>query len=61
MTKQAEIIINAEQLELILATLAVQHKSEAEYQEAGNKAMQYFCEGQANGIEFVLDTLGIEY
>jgi hypothetical protein len=56
-----EITITAEQLRLILATLDEQRESEAEYSESGNKAMQYFCEGQANGIEFVLGTLGIAY
>lgn len=56
-----EITITAEQIRLILATLDTQRESEEEYAEAGNKAMRYFCEGQANGIEFVLDTLGIAY
>lgn len=56
-----EITITAEQLRFILATLDAQRESEAEYSEAGNKAMQYLCEGQADGIEFVLDTLGIAH
>lgn len=56
-----EITITAEQLRIILNTLDTQRESEMEYSESGNKPMQYFCEGQASGIEFVLNALGISY
>lgn len=58
---KSEITVSAEQIRFILTTLDAQRESEAEYAEAGNKPMQYFCEGQADGIEFVLNMLGIAY
>lgn len=56
-----EITINEDQMKLILTVLDIQHQGEAYYHDIDNKAMKFFCSGQADGIKFVLDTLGIEY
>ena len=59
--KDIEIKVTAEQLDKIQTMLWSRNNRAKEVAESGNREMQYFLEGQADGIGYVLEMLGIEF